>query len=370
MYIRREDLLEAIVKGLESAPLQNGEHIGHFIRHVDVDIINDNPEDRDTLRPLSSVAQSHIIRILSHATNLQWLRICNIFEETLLAIPTLHSSARSLRRLEVELDTDSADINESLVAIPKYINRFVHLTRLVLRCHTDWPNSHTRELSLPQLEVLFFSSHKPNRDIRSAWLARCRFQKLSVLAVLFTDPQHFGSQASQHILQFLEHHRDICILSLQVPIKCFRRVMTQLDPSVTVLDFSDHPLLDTMLDNIPLSVSELAVFCTEKAEDAAWRALEKLAKVDLRIRRIHIGMRSTTSKFFPPFTWAAGLASIYDTTQADQPLSIFTTHMLLVAVKLLSKRIDLVDAEGRSASLVFVQGMSPTPPLCGTDLFV
>jgi hypothetical protein len=98
-----------------------------------------------------------------------------------------------------------------------------------------------------------------------------------------------------------------------VPIKCFRRVMTQLDPSVTVLDFSDHPLLDTMLDNIPLSVSELAVFCTEKAEDAAWRALEKLAKVDLRIRRIHIGMRSTTSKFFPPFTWAAGLASIYDT---------------------------------------------------------
>jgi hypothetical protein len=136
-----------------------------------------------------------------------------------------------------------------------------------------------------------------------------------------------------------------------------------------VLDFSGHSITEAEVAYIPPSVPKIAIFCTEEAEDVAWQALEEFAKVELRIQRIHVGMRSTTSKLLLPFTWTAGLASIHDPVQVGSPLSVFTTRILLVAVKLLCKRIELVDAEGRAPSLAFVQRQTDILTLCGVDLF-
>jgi hypothetical protein len=115
--------------------------------------------------------------------------------------------------------------NNSLAPVPKHLDRFVKLTRLIMRCHANWPNNETPGLSLPHLDVLCFLSHVPNRDIRSAWLTKCQFGKLSVLAILFPNRKSFGAQASQHMIQFLSAYPDVQSLSLQVPIHCFNRVM-------------------------------------------------------------------------------------------------------------------------------------------------
>jgi hypothetical protein len=331
-----------------------GIYLGPWVREIRVSVDTGPRVEPDTdnvePRPLSALANQHLIPILTRATRLQILIIMNSFVPDVLSASSSNSHD-TIEKLNIDISRTS---DETLSSLTQYINSFQNLCELTLCTWNDWPDSHTPGLNLPKLTSLFWDSYSPDHDIFSAFVTRCHFNKLERLTIAqWIDPTP-GRHGLDDLRRFLDSLSHLKYLAISNTVESLRDILPHLKSTVTTLDLTNVNANESVVALLPPSVRELVLSGSTLEDDPAWSALQFFENKDSSVRVIRFEFAHRPGYETPePFTWAEGLHELTCPDHMFGNLARFTGRMLGQSSKLAKYGIDLVDEDGHPASAYF-----------------
>jgi hypothetical protein len=330
------------------------EVVGSYIRTITIDIpeehIQDSHDDQDTVCPvlLPAHANNDVIRVTCQALQLQSFHMENLCRPSLLSILCLTPLVNTIRSLHITLDISRMP-SEILVTVTPSLNRFHGLEDLSMTCYHDWPIADTPGLRLARLRAFTWKSRCYNQGANAVFLDRCHLEDLTVLRLLFWDDDQFRDEGLRSIRRFLGRLPRLHSLALSLPDQHLIDFLPHIPSHITLLDFSEVDLTETILPAFPKSVTRLRVSVSSDPADPFWDLLGRLAAEDTELQLLFLTIWDIEGA--TPFSWSSGLAGLTNYQLLEWEAAILTGRLLAHATVLSRKCIKILDGEGRTASV-------------------
>jgi hypothetical protein len=308
---------------------------------------SDDGDDSNSRSPLSVPVNMDLLRVVCRAVFLRSFVMRNSCRPSLLSILSFLPSHSSIQELNILLDTTHMP-NETLHSVTGNLNRLHDLRMLTLTCYENWPTPQTPGLRLPQLRCFVW-----RRRTMAPFLDLCEMERLAELTILTDIAGEITTEDFLSIEHFIRHSSDLHSLSLSIAHGQLYALVGRLpsSSSITTLDFSRLILDEDMISTLPPSIRILRVSVTSAATDDVWRALRRLITEETSIQTVSITLWSTKDLCTVPYSWTSGLAAMRSLEPASSDLAMLSGRLLAYSSELSRKGIELVDEQGRTASV-------------------
>jgi hypothetical protein len=324
--------------------------LGRYIRTINVAVSQpqgerDDGGDSNPRSPLSIPVNMDLLRVVCRAEFLRSFVMKNICRPSLLSILSFLPSSSSIQELDIHLNTAHMP-NETLHSVTENLNRLHAIRVLRLICYENWPTAQTPGLRLSQLRCFTW-----RQRVIAPFLHRCQMERLAELTILNDIAETVTPEALFSIEHFIRRSSYLHSLALSIQDPQYSALVGRFPSNITTLDLAQLVLDEDILSPLPPSIHTLRVSVTSAATDGVWMVLRQLFTEETNIQAIFITLWSATDHGILPFSWASGLAAMRSLEPAAFDLAMISGRLLACSSELSRKGIEVVDAQGRTASV-------------------
>jgi hypothetical protein len=324
--------------------------LGRHIRIINVAVSqpqgeSDDGGDSSPRGPLSIPVNMDLLRVVCRAEFLRSFVMRNICRPSLLSILSFLPSSSSIQELDIYLDTTHMP-NETLHSVTENLNRLHDIRVLRLTCYEDWPTAQTPGLRLPQLRCFEWRTR-----VIASFLDQCQMERLAELTIIDNSDEEVTPECLLSIEHFIRRSSSLHSLALSIEDPQYPPLIGRLPSNITTLDFVQLSFNEEILYPLSPSIHTLRVSVTSAATDGVWRVLRQLFTEETNIQTIFINLWSATDQVVLPFSWVSGLAAMRSLEPASFDLAMLSGRLLACSSELSRKGIEVVDTQGRTASV-------------------